>query len=80
MPNSTTIAETVTAGSAAEGIGGSEGTVGPTEGGIGAVQNCGPDWLAISPDPKDDQATQDTSTAMTEPSLIPRIFPVYAFI
>lgn len=89
MPNSTTIAETVTAGSgpadatgsAAGGIGNIKDDVGSAEGGIrDSVQNSGPHRLAGYPDPKDDQGAQETWAEPTEPRLIPKIFPVYAFI
>lgn len=72
MPNSTTISETVPAAA------GSEGLI------VHSAQNSVSDWLEGCPAPKkdqdqDDKGAQDAITETKEP-LIPRIFPVYAFI
>jgi hypothetical protein len=88
MPHSTTIAETVTArfgsedatGSAVGGIGKAAGGIRSTDGGSDAVQDSGPFRLVENPDAKDGQDASDTWTETTEPALIPKFFPVYAFI
>lgn len=79
MPN-TTIAETVTAGSGSGIADVSKDAVGEAEDGVGAAQTSGVEWLALNPDPKDDQGVHDTCTETTEPPLIPKVFPVYPFI
>jgi hypothetical protein len=90
MPNSTTIAEAVTAlsgpgvssGDAAGGTGNAEGVVGAAEG--GGFKDLGHDsapcWPVENADPEDDQDAHGAWTETTEPRLIPKIFPVYAFI
>lgn len=89
MPNSTTTAEAVNAlsgpgvgsGDAAGGTGNAEGMVGNAEGGYKNLgQDFGPSWPAESTDAKDGQDAQDAWTETAGPRLIPRIFPVYAFI
>jgi hypothetical protein len=72
MPNSTTITETTAA------------AAGPENLTAVSAQNSASDWLEGSPSPKndhdrDDKGAQDAFTEIKEP-LIPRIFPVYAFI
>jgi hypothetical protein len=87
MPHSTTIAETVTAGfgsedanrSVADGIRNAEGGV-RSAGSTDPGQNPGPYWSGGSPDQNADRDARDMRTEMTEPPLIPKIFPVYAFI
>jgi hypothetical protein len=88
MPYSTTIAEAVTAGSGSEDASGAAGGVGNAAGGVrsadvgctDAVQDSGPIWLAENSDAKDGKDAPDTWTETTEPALIPKVFPVYAFI
>lgn len=89
MPYSTTIAEAVTAGpgsedatgSAAGGLGKAAGGVRSAEvGSRDAVQDSGPFRLAENPDAREGQDAPGTWTETTEPALIPKVFPVYAFI
>jgi hypothetical protein len=87
MPHSTIIAETVTAGpgpedadrSAAGGIRNAEGGV-RSAGFTDPGQNSGTHCPAGSPEPNDGQDAAETWTGTTEPALIPKFFPVYAFI
>jgi hypothetical protein len=70
MPNSTTITETTTAAAGSENLT------------ADSPRNSASDWLEGSPSPKNDHdntGEQDNVTELKEP-LIPRIFPVYAFI
>jgi hypothetical protein len=71
MPDSTTIAETITAGT--------DPDTGVSDSIESSTQNSGMDWLEGCPDAKDDQGTLGAITETKEP-LIPRLFPVYAFI
>ena len=71
MPNSTTIAETITAGP------GYKASVGDSI--ENSTRNSGMDRLEGCADPECDQGPEDACTEANEP-LIPRIFPVYAFI
>jgi hypothetical protein len=81
MPYSTTIAEAVTAGSGSEDASGAAGGVRSADVGCtDAVQDSGPIWLAENSDAKDGKDAPDTWTETTEPALIPKVFPVYAFI
>lgn len=89
MPNSTTIAEAVTAvsgpgvgnGDPAGGIGNAEGIVGAAEGGFKNLgHDSGPCLPGESADAQESQDAPDAWTEATEPRLIPKIFPVYAFI
>lgn len=82
MPNSTTMAEAVTALSGPGiGSGDAAGGAGNAEGGF---QNPPPDsrpcWATESNDAKDGQSAEHTWVETAEPRLIPKIFPVYAFI
>lgn len=89
MPYSTTLAEAVTAGRGSEdATGRAAGGVGKAAGGVrsaeagstDAVRDSGPFWLAENPDAKDGRDAPATWTETTEPALIPKVFPVYAFI
>jgi hypothetical protein len=87
MPHSTIIAETVTAGPVPEdAFRGAAGGIRNAEGGVrsagftDAGQNSGPYLPAENPDAKDGQDAQYTWTETMEPALIPKFFPVYAFI
>ena len=87
MPHSTIIAETVTAGpgpedadrSAAGGIRNAEGGV-RSAGFTDPGQDSGALWLAENPDAKDGKDAPATWAETTEPAMIPKVFPVYAFI
>jgi hypothetical protein len=87
MPHSTIIAETVTAGPGPEDADrGAAGGIRNAEGGVRSAgftdpgRNFGPYLPAENPDAKDGQDAQYTWTETTEPALIPKFFPVYAFI
>lgn len=70
MPNSTTITETTAT------------TAGYASITADSARNSASDWREGSPSPKNDHdntGEQDNVTELKEP-LIPRIFPVYAFI